>query len=420
MANYNLTTATGVFKTRYVRMSRDMFNSENVVLAKIKRNDEFVGDQALISVPTSFGGGRGSGVIPRANVTAYQKMLVTAKKLYAIIEIDNEAIKASQTDEGAFVRLSKEPVKRGVQTWQANLSRQLFNDTVTPNGNGRLGISSSTTAVTVSSGTYTVTIDKASANPVQWKQANWETKDYVNASLIAGNAEYEVTGVNPTASATTATVTLTQVNGALYDLSTKTSVSFYMQNSKDNDATGLRGILLATSGTAYNVSIGYRWQASSQLTSLSVGITPDLLNQQALEIKYAFGENHDMFVTSFVQYRKLLNQLEDQKRYMIVESRNAGPKGKFSFQALEFMADTGPIPVIAERFVEDDTLYSLNSDFIEFHARPDGGWVEDPTMGGSIFRLSPTNDTWQARYAVYGEFAIMPTAHGIMTGLTTT
>ncbi len=420
MANYNLTTATGVFKTKYIKMSRDMFNSENVVLAKVKRNDAFVGDQALISVPTSFGGGRGTGTIPRANVTAYQKMLITAKKLYAIIEIDNEAIKASQTDEGAFVRLSKEPVKRGVQSWQANLSRQLFNDSLVTNGNGRLGISSSTTAITASAGVYTVTFATAAANPVNWKQANWETKDYINASLVAGTAEYEVTGVNPVASATTATVTLQQTNGSLFALTGQLSCSFYMQNSKDQDATGLRGALLATSGTLFNVPVGYRWQASSQLTSLNVGITPDLLNQQALDIKYAFGENHDMFVTSFVQYRKLLNQLEDQKRYMIVESRNAGPKGKFSFQALEFMADTGPIPVIAERFVEDDTLYSLNSDFIEFHARPDGGWVEDPTMGGSIFRLSPTNDTWQARYAVYGEFAIMPTAHGIMTGLTTT
>ena len=421
MARYDLTTATGVFKTKYIRMSRDMFNSENVILAKIKRNDSFVGDQALISVPTSFGGGRGSGVIPRANVTQYQKMLITAKKLYAIIEIDNEAIYASQTDEGAFVRLSKEPVKRGVQAWQANLSRMLFNDSIATNGNGRLGISSSATAITVAAGVYTVTFVKATSNPVNWKQANWEVKDFVNV-LGGGTAEYEVTGVNPAASATTATVTMTQVAGSTFDLTAGGGLSkhFYMQNSKDNDATGLRGALLATTGTLYNISVAYRWQSSSQLTSLSVALTPDHLNQQALDLKYAFGESHDMFVTSFTQYRKLLNSLEDQKRYMIVESRNEGPKGKFSFQALEFMADNGPIPVIAERFVENDTLYSLNSDFIEFHARPEGGWIENPAAGGSIFNMSPTDDSWQARYAVYGEFGIVPTAHGIMTGLTTT
>lgn len=410
MANYNLTTATGVFKTKYIRMSRDMFNSENVVLAKIKRNDEFVGDQALISVPTSFGGGRGSGVLPRANVTSYQKMLITSKKTFAIIEIDNEAIKASQTDEGAFVRLSKEPVKRGVQSWQANTSRILFNDSITSNGNGRLG-SFSGNQSGVSTDIYDVTITAAS-----WKQANFEPKDYVNVN--SNTAEFEITAVTPS----TRVIRLQQVAGPTLDLTAigAGTHNIYMQNSRNNDPTGLRGALLATSSTLYGVTVGYRWQASSQLTSLSVGITPDLLNQQTLEVKYAFGENHDMNVTSFVQYRKLLNQLEDQKRYMIVESRSSGPKGKFSFQALEFMSDTGPIPVIAERFVEDDTFYSLNSDFVEMHARPDGGWVEDPTMGGSIFRLSQTNDTWQARYAVYFEFGIMPTAHGIMTGLTTT
>ena len=193
-----------------------------------------------------------------------------------------------------------------------------------------------------------------------------------------------------------------------------------MQNSYGNDAMGIRGALLATSSTLYNINVGYRWQTPYQNTSVAVGITPDLLNEGMLAVKYNFGETPDMGVTSFVQYRKLLNQLEDQKRYMVVESRNEGPKGKFSFSALEFMADTGPVPIIAERFVEDDTFYFLNSDFIELHARPDGGWVEEPTGGGGMFRLSPTTDTWQARYAVYGELGIMPTAHGIITGLTTT
>lgn len=408
---YNTTTATGVFKTKYIRMSRDMFNSENVILAKIKRNDEFQGDQALISVPTSFGGGRGSGILPRANVTSYQKMLIVSKKTYALIEIDNEAIKASQTDEGAFVRLSKEPVKRGVQAWQANLSRMLFNDSVATNGNGRLGSFAHTGASAVAAGVFDVVISDAT-----WKRANFETKDFVNVDSVG--TEFEITNLYPS----TKTVRLTYSKGAPLDLTALAAGThhIYMQNSKDNDCTGLAGVLAATTGTLYGINVGYRWQASSQEASLGVGLTPDLMNKQALDIKYAFGETPDMMVTSFVQYRKLLNQLEDQKRYMVVESRNSGPEGKFSFQALEFMSDEGPIPVIAERFVEDDRFYSLNSDFIEFHARPDGGWIEDPLNGGSIFHMSPTSDTWEARYGVYGDFAIMPTAHGYMSGLTTT
>jgi hypothetical protein len=415
MANYNLTTAQGVFKTKYLKMSRDMYNSENVVVAKCKRNDAFVGEDALISVPTSFGGGRGSGAIPRANSTNYARMRINAKKLYAIIEVDNEAIKASQTDEGAFVRLSREPVKRGVQAWQANLSRILFNDATTNAavGNGRLGAFSGSQTL-VSPGVYDVVIVTTGETP--WKQANFEPKDYVNVN--SDSALFEVTSVVPS----TRTVRLTQIDGATLNLATigAGTHSVYMQNSRANDPTGLRGALLATSSTLYSITVAYRWQSPYQNTSVGIGITPDLLNEGNLNIKYAFGETPDMHVTSFVQYRKLLNQLEDQKRYMVVESRNEGPKGKFSFSALEFMSDTGPVPVIAERFVEDDTYYFLNSDFIEFHARPDGGWVEDPTAGGSIFRMSPTTDVWQARYAVYGEWGIVPTAHGIVTGLTTT
>ncbi len=105
MATYDLLRASGIFKTKYVRMSRDMFNSENVILAKIKRNDNFTGNLGIYSVPTSFGGGRGSGTLPKANTANYQQMQFTAKKVYATVEVDNEAIKASSNDEGAFVRL---------------------------------------------------------------------------------------------------------------------------------------------------------------------------------------------------------------------------------------------------------------------------------------------------------------------------
>lgn len=408
---YNLTTAQAVFKTKYVRMTRDMFNSENVVLAKIKRNDNFVGEFARLAVPTSFGGGRGTGSIPEPNSTSYSRMDITAKKTYAICEIDNETIKASSTDEGAFVRMSKEPVKRTVQAWQGNQSRMLFNDSLSSSGagNGRLGTFSGNQTL-VSANIYDVVIESTT-----WKRANFEPKDYVNVN--SDSALFEITAVTPS----TRTVRLQQIDGATFNLSTigAGTHSIYMQGSAGNDCTGFRGVLLATSGSAYGINIGYRWQSPYQETSVAVGISPDILNEGNLTIKDYFGETPDMHIAGFVQYRKLLNQLEDQKRYMVVESRNAGPRGKFSFSALEFMADTGPVPVVVERFVEDDTYYFVNSDFVELHARPDGGWVEDPNAGGSIFRMSATQDSWEARYAVYCEFGIVPTAHGIVTGLTT-
>lgn len=413
MATLNLTGASALFKTKYVRLSRDMFNSENIVQAKVKRNQSFVGDQLIVSVPLSFGGGVGSGTLPRANYSNYQKMIATAVASYAVIEVDRQTIKAADSDEGAFVRATKESVKRGVQSYLRNWSRQFFTNTSVSStsdaNNGRLGTFSGSQAL-VSAGVYDVTIVST-----DWKLANFEPRDYVNVN--SATALYEITSVTPS----TRVVRLTQIDGPVLDLSTigAGTHSIYMQGSRGNDPIGLRGALLATSGTLYGITVGYRWQASSQLTSLSVGITPDLLNQQVLDIKYAFGETPDLMVTSFVQFRKLLNQLEDQKRYMIVQSRYEGPKGRFSFQALEYMSDAGPIPMVAERFVEDDTFYTLNTDFIEVHERPDGGWIDDD-LSGNIFLRSPSADSFQARYAVYFQNAIMPTAHGIMTGLTTT
>lgn len=408
MPSQSMSTASTLFKTKYVRLSNDMFNSEDPVKAKVKRHDDFYGDQGRISVPTSFGGGVGSGKFPRPNPASYIKADFTAKKMHAIIQVDRESVKAAESDQGAFVRMTKEAVKRGVQSFNRNWSRAFFNDSITSNGNGRLGTFSGNQTL-AGTDTYTVVVESTT-----WKLANFEVKDYVNVNT--NSTEFEITAITPS----TRTITLVKRSGPALDLAAigAGTHSIYMQNSKDSDPTGMRGIVLATSGTAYGNSIGYRWQASSQLTSLSTGLTVDLMNKQTLEIKYAFGESPDMMVTSFVQYRRLLNQLEDQKRYMLVESRNDGPKGKFSFQALEFMSDTGPIPVMADRFVEDDTFYSLNSDFIEMFARPDGGWVDDE-VSGVIFKNSDTEDVLEARYTVYYEIVVHPTPHGIMTGLTT-
>lgn len=408
MAGLNLSNASALFKNKYVRMSRDMFNSENVVQAKIKRNENFVGEQAIISVPTSFGGGVGSGSLPRGNPATYQRMTITAKKTYAVIQVDREAIKAADNDEGAFVRATKEQVKRGVQSYQRNFSRFFFNDSLTSNGNGRLGSFSGNQSSSATN-VYEVTVTAAS-----WKLANWEPKDYVQVN--SNVALFEITSVVPS----TRVVQLTQIDGPTFNLTTigAGTHNIYMQYSRTNDPTGFSGVVRATTGSPYGIAVGYRWQAPFQQDASSAGLTPDMLNQGIMEIKYSFGETSDLLPCSFVQYRKLLNQLEDQKRYMLTESRSSGPRGKFSFQALEFMADTGPIPVVAERFIEDDSFYFMNTDFVEVHCRPDPGWVDDD-LSGSIFLRSGTDDSFEARYAVYCEIATMPTAHGIWYGLAT-
>ena len=78
-----------------------------------------------------------------------------------------------------------------------------------------------------------------------------------------------------------------------------------------------------------------------------------------LKIKKKCGKSPNLIVCSFKQYEKILNLLEDQKRYTV--QTRAGLKSKsgadISFSGVEFMSIDGPIGIFPERFVEDDTIY---------------------------------------------------------------
>jgi|LakMenEpi03Aug12_release.lakeMendotaPanAssembly.Ray.scaffolds.fasta_scaffold02291_2 hypothetical protein len=392
MAQFNLTTASNLFKIKYGKLSENTYNSANVLLGRVKKDFNFTGKRMDIAVPTSFAGGVGSGSLPTPNYAAVQDAVITSKKMYSVIQIDREAIKASSQNEGAFVELTKYSVQKGVESWMRNMSRALFND-----GSGSLG---TIAAGGVSgAGPWDVVISDAT-----WKEANFEEKDYVN--LASSSAVFEITAVVPA----TKTVTLTAVSGSYTPLAGDV---IYMQNSKLNDPSGLKGVLDATSGSLYGITVGRRWQAGAQVAAAGAGLTTDLMNQTMLEIQRKSGKVPNLILCSFTQYRKLLNVLEDQKQY-IVEPRSPELVGKVSFKGVEFMSSAGPVAVIPERFIEDDRMYLLNDNYIQIHHRPDFGWFDDD---GSVFLRTASSDAYEARFGGYLEAYIVPSFHGVISGL---
>jgi len=395
MAQFNLTTASNLFKIKYGKLSENTYNSANVLLGRVKKDFNFTGKRMDIAVPTSFAGGVGSGSLPTPNYAAVQDAVITSKKMYSVIQIDREAIKASSANEGAFVELTKYSVQKGVESWMRNMSRALFND-----GTGALG---TIQAGGVSgAGPWDVVISAAT-----WKEANFEEKDYVNLEGSL-SAVFEVTAVVPA----TRTVTLTAVSGSYTPVAGDV---IYMQNSKNADPSGLKGVLDATSGTQYGITVGRRWQAGAQVAAGGSGLTTDLMNQTMLEIQRKSGKVPNLIICSFTQYRKLLNVLEDQKQY-IVEPRSPELVGKVSFRGVEFMSSAGPVGVFPERFCEDDRMYMLNDNYIQIHHRPDFGWFDDD---GSVFLRTASSDAFEARFGGYLETYVTPPFHGVITGLAT-
>jgi hypothetical protein len=412
MAQFSLTTASNLFKIKYGKLSENTYNSANVLLGRVKKDFNFTGKRMDIAVPVSFAGGVGSGSLPTANYAAIEDAVITSKKMYSVIKIDRESIKAASQNEGAFVELTKYSVQKGVESWMRNGSRALFNGAVTFSdasvGNGALGV---TTAAAAGGTAAAPTVVISSAT---WKEANFEEKDYINVDSVANgystSAVWEITAVDPS----TRTVSLARISGSVDLTADAGAKTLIMQNSKASDMTGLKQVLDATSGSLYGISVGRRWQAGSQIAAGGAGLTTDLMNQAMLEIQRKSGKVPNLIMCSFSQYRKLLNILEDQKQY-IVEPRSAELVGKVSFRGVEFMSSAGPVGVFPERFIEDDRMYLLNDNYIALHHRPDFGWFDDD---GSVF-LRTSEDSYEARYGGYLESYIVPPFHGVISGLAT-
>lgn len=402
MATFNLTSATNLFKIKYGKLSEQTYNSANVLLGRAKKEYNFTGKRMDVAVPTSFSGGVGSGALPTANSAAYEDAQITAKKVYSVIEVEREAIQASENDEGAFVRMTKETVKKGVESFNRNMSRILFND-----GTGKLGV---TTAAAAGGTAAAPTVVISTAT---WKLANFEEKDYINVDSVANpystSNVWEITAVAPS----TRTITLARISGSVDLTGDSGAKTLYMQNSKDLDPQGLKGALDATSGSLYGITVARRWQAFQKAAG-GAGLTTDLMNECMLGVEQQSGKVPNLIVTSYSQYRKLLNQLEDQKQYL-VEPRMPELKGKVSFRGVEFMSNAGPVGVFVDRFVEDDRMYFLNDNYITLYHRPGSpGWADDD---GTVFLRKSSSDDYQARYVSYLECYIPPSFHGVLTGL---
>lgn len=397
MAQFSLQTQSALFKTKFGKLSENAYNSYNPMLGTIRKEYNFVGEDMKVATPTFFSGGVGSGTLPTANPASAVKATIVAKKVYATTEVQREALKASANDEGAFVQAMKWNVEKTVEAWNRNASRILFHD-----GTGSLGQFSGNATGTASAPVIVITA-------ASWVEGYWEENDYVNVNSLS--SVWAVTEVIPS----TRTIELSRISGSddLTAIGAGTH-TVYMQNSKDNDPQGLKGVCDATTGTLYNVNVARRWQAV-QIAAGGAGISEDIMNELVIKIQAKCGKTPKKLVTSYTQYRKICNFLEDKKYYNI-EPRAAELQGKIGWKALAYMSDGGELAIIPDRMCPDDRMYAVNTDFIWAYHRPDFGWFDDD---GTVFLRKTGDDAYEARYGGYYENYIIPSFQGVVTGLAT-
>jgi hypothetical protein len=422
MSAFSLVTATNVFKRKFWKMSDAVFNASTVTWSRINKNSDFVGKDMFVSNPLSFSGGVGSGSLPTANVGKYEGSIINSKKIYAVCQVEREAIKASEQSEGAFVKAMAETVKKTLESYMRNVSRMLFAD-----GTGVLakGAGSSAAAAVSGAGTtaspYLITLTSST-----FFDANLEERDLVQigtgAAADNSGAAVEATFLEISAVDTTNfTVSLVGTSTRLAALVAGTAKFattdvIIMQNSYNNDITGLRGISnqsASGSGSIYNVPVQRRW-SMQVLDASAAAITVDLINQEMLKIERKSGKVPNLIVCGFKQYQKMLALHENQKRYNL-SPKDSKYAGQFSFDGLQFMSTAGIVPVVYDRFVKDDELWLLNDNYITCTMRPGGvQWFEED---GTVFLRDTGSDSYSARYGGYMELYVIPTFHGHIKNL---
>jgi hypothetical protein len=405
---------SALFKIKYVKLSENIYNSANVLLGRCKKSYNFTGEKLRIAIPQSFAGGVGSGSLPKAGVAKYGKAEITAKKVYARVEIDRETIKAAKKDEGSFVKATSEVVKKGVESYMRNMSRILFSD-----GSGALGSGAVNQHTGIS----------ATVSIANMKESDFEEGDLVNIFEVDDDASATET----LKGLLTAPQQIIDVDPVLGTITLDTSVAaasansvgsgvqkikVYLQGSKDKDPQGLKSVVKAKQSpaeTIYNIDQDRKW-SSVEKDASSASISTDLLNELMLSVEKKCGKAPNMILTSYKQYEKILNILEDQKRYEV--KTRAGLKSKsgadISFSGVEFMSTSGPVGIFPERFCDDDRVYALNDNHIHIHHRPDFGWFDDD---GTVFLRLANEDAYEARYGGYLEVFINPAFQGLLKNL---
>lgn len=413
---YTASNEANLMKIKYARLIEKQFNMENPLFGRIKKSQDFVGSQKDYPVVQSIGGGVGAGSLPTANENKISKASLLTKKLYATVSIDRETMKAAKTDEGSFVRMTKYPVKIATKSFNRNLERMLTrapaDGSLAPGSAGNSNVSGAGSA----GDPYIVSLDDAGVYSLAHAESI-EIGDLVN--INAETTDLEVVDVN-VVSAVPGSI---DIEISLVGTSTRLAAltgsgplaaadDIFMQGSKDNELQGLESIIAATSGSYKGITVGRRWKSYSKDAS-SAALSTDLMNDVVVNIKRQSGESPDMILASYAQYIKLLNLLEDHKRYQL-PARDKKFKGQISFSGVEYMSPDGVIPVMASRFVSDEKMLFLNSNHIELCCRPGGfEWFDED---GTVF-LRESGDSYEARYGGYCDFFVNPHFQGQLDNL---
>ena len=383
-----VTTADSALKSFYLDAVVDALNIEaNPFLAQIEKStSDVVGKDVRRVVRYGVNGGVNAGTeagaLPAASDGNYAQFIAPLKNLYGTIEISDKALRASNGD-GAFVNLLNEEMNSLIKSASYNLGRMLYGD-----GSGKLG--------TVSAyANNVVTLDSVKAI------SEGVIVDVYNKTggIVSAASGRKVVSVDRTAK------TITLGGATIASDAIASGFSIYAQGSKDNEITGLKAIF-STADLYGNSRAGKNWM--KPYVKEDVGAIDELTVQTAIdEIEEASGSKIDFIVCSWGVKRALANYFKQTS----VSVNTVEIKG--GYKAMSFNG----IPVVADRFCPEGTMYLLNTKDFKLHQLCDWQWLEGED--GKVLKQVPGKPVFAATLVKYAELLCdRPCGQGMLSGIT--
>lgn len=370
-----LTTAQDALKVVYLGVLADQLNiKSNPLLAKINQTTNGVSGKEIRKLaPYGLNGGIGAGTeegnLPKAGGNKYVQFVTTLKNLYGTIEISDKALRSSENSAGAFVNLLNAEMEGLIKASNFNLSRMLYGD-----GTGKL-----VNTFTHSASTNYVVVDDLK-NFIEGQRIgvyNIEDEEYYsNAYSLV------ITKIDRA----TKTIYFDKTFGSQIDPS---RFVLCMQSSYGLEITGL-GKIFDDSEMLYGLSRNqYDWLRPYKKGD--VGTLTDTVIQTAIDnLEDYTGSTIDFITCSSGVKRAYQEHLSTFKRNVDVMELNGG------YKAISYNG----IPLVSDRFVENDTMYLLNTKDFNLHQLCDWQWLENED-GRIIHQMSgkPTYSATLVKYA---------------------
>lgn len=367
-----LTNVESALKDVYLGVVSNQLNvSTNPLLTKIKRTSKDVWGKEIVKLaPYGLNGGVGAGsetaMLPTASGNRYVQFRSSLKNLYGKIEISDKAIRSTANHLGAFVNLLQDEMEGLVKASTFNLGRMLYGD-----GTGKLG-----TALYTESDGGNIVCDKVN-NIVEGMVI-----DFVNNNI----PDYQkcrvtyVDRVNKVIRVDKSTIRV---------LSTK-PYEMYVQSSRGYEITGIDA-LFNGSETIYGLKrADYPWL--NPYVSPEEKEVSDNMIQTAIDFLDENTDSRVNYIACSSKVRRAYQQYMNAYKSNIDIIEMEG-----GFKALSYNG----IPMYADRFVDEDTMFLLNTNDFTMHELCDWQWIEGDN--GHILKQNSIYPTYSATLVKYAE-----------------